>query len=64
MELCSILCSSLVGRGVWGRMDICICMVEFLLCSPETITILTAMTQYKIKSKKLKKYIMYIVYTY
>ena len=55
MELCSMLCSSLVGRGVWGRMDTCICMAEFLLCSPETITILTAMTQYKIKSKKLKK---------
>ena len=30
-ELCSILCGSLDGRGVWGRMDTCICTAEFLL---------------------------------
>ena len=23
LELCSVLCGSLVGRGVWGRMDTC-----------------------------------------
>ena len=40
MELCSILYSSLNGRGVWGRMDTCICMAESLYCSPETITTL------------------------
>lgn len=27
-------------RGVWGRMDIGICMAESLYCSPETITTL------------------------
>ena len=39
-ELCSMLCSSLDGRGVWGRMDTCICRAESLHCSPETITTL------------------------
>ena len=23
MEICSMLCGSLVGRGVWGRVDLC-----------------------------------------
>ena len=36
-ELCSVLCGSLDGRGVWRRMDTCICMAESLCCSPETI---------------------------
>ena len=36
-ELYSILCGSLVERGVWGKMDACICMAESLHCSPETI---------------------------
>ena len=27
-ELSSMLCGSLDGRGVWGRMDTCICMAE------------------------------------
>ena len=42
MELYSMLCASLDGRGVWGRMDtcICVCMAESLLCSPETTTTL------------------------
>ena len=31
-------CGSLDGRGIWGRMDICICMAESLCCSPETVT--------------------------
>ena len=39
-ELCSMLCGSLDGRGVWERMDTCICMAESLCCSPETITTL------------------------
>ena len=42
MELCSRLCGSLDGSGVWGRMDICmgyVCMYgQFLPCSPETTT--------------------------
>ena len=36
-ELCSMLCSSLDGRGVWGRMDTCIHMAESLRYSTETI---------------------------
>ena len=39
-ELCSMLCRSLDGRGVWGRIDTCICMAESLCCPPETITTL------------------------
>ena len=33
-----MLCSSLDGRRVWGRMDICI--LESLHCSPESVTAL------------------------
>ena len=40
MELCSMLCNTLDGRGVWGRKDIYICMAESLCCSLETITML------------------------
>ena len=39
-ELCSMLSGSLDGRGVWGRMGVCIYMAEFLCCPPETITTL------------------------
>ena len=39
-ELYSVLCGSLDGRGVWGRMDSGICIAESLHCSPETITVL------------------------
>ena len=35
-----MLCDSLDGKGVWGRMDTCICMAESLCCPPETITTL------------------------
>ena len=35
-----MLCGSLDGKGVWGRMDICVCMAESLCCSPEIITVL------------------------
>ena len=37
MELCSMLCGSLDGSRVWGRMDMGICMAESLRCSSETI---------------------------
>jgi len=37
MELCSVISGSLDGRGVWGRMDTCVCMTESLCCSCETI---------------------------
>ena len=40
MELCSMLCASLDGRRIWGRMDTCIPIADFLHCSPETITTL------------------------
>ena len=36
----SALRGSLDGRGVWGRMDPCICTAESLRSSPETITTL------------------------
>ena len=42
--------SSLDGRGVWGRMDTCMCVPQSLYCSPKTITLLVSvMLQYKIK---------------
>ena len=31
MELCSMLCGRVDGRGVGGIMDTCICMAESLL---------------------------------
>ena len=40
MEFCSMLCGSLDGKGVWGRMDTCKCMAEPFRCSPETIATL------------------------
>ena len=35
-----MLWGSLDGSGLWGRMDSCICLVEFLHCSYETTTTL------------------------
>ena len=53
-ELCSMLCGSLDGRGVWETMDTCICMAESLCCLPEIITML--LTCYSPKqSKKFNK---------
>ena len=34
--LCSVLCGSLDGRRVWGRMDTRICVTESVCCAPET----------------------------
>ena len=31
IELCSMLCGNLDGRGVWGRMYACICVAESLV---------------------------------
>ena len=53
-ELCSMLCGSLDGRGVWGRMDTCTYMAESLRCPPETITALL-IGYIPIPNKKLKK---------
>ena len=35
-----MLSGILDGRGVWERMDICICMAECLCCPPESVTTL------------------------
>ena len=52
--LCSMLHGSLDGRGIWGRMDTCLCVAEFLPCPPETIT--TLLIGYiPIQNKKLIK---------
>ena len=40
MELCSVLCGKLEGRAIWERIYKCMCMVQSLGCSPETITAL------------------------
>ena len=37
---CSMLCGSLDGRRVWGRMDSCICISAFAVHVPESVTIL------------------------
>ena len=34
-ELCSVLCGSLGGRGLLGKMDTCMCIAESLHCSPK-----------------------------
>ena len=50
-ELCSMLCGSLDGRGVWGRMETRICMAESFHCSPKMIiALLIAKLHYNIKS--------------
>ena len=46
-----MLCANLDGRGVWGRMETCVCMAESLHSIPETITtLLIGYTQYKMFS--------------
>ena len=39
-DLCSMLCGNLDGRGVWGRMNTCVCVAESLCCPSETVTML------------------------
>ena len=49
-EFCSMLGSSLEGKGVWGKMVTGICMAESLCCPHETITtLLISYTPNKIK---------------
>ena len=43
------------GRGVWGRVDACICMAESLRCSSETITTLFVNQSYLNTKQKVKK---------
>ena len=45
--------SSLDGRGVWGRMDKCICMADSICCPPETVT--TLLLGFKISFFFLKR---------
>ena len=56
MKLSSVLCGNLDEKGVWGRMDACIYMAEFLFYSSEFITTLlivyTPMQKEKLKEKK------------
>ena len=47
MELCSMLCGSLNGKGVWERMDTCIYMVKSFCCPPETRNIVNCCTPIK-----------------
>jgi len=59
MELYSVLCGILEGRGVWDSVDTRLCMAELLPCSPETTTTLligyTLTPNKKFKGKKKKK---------
>ena len=56
MDLYSVLCGSLNGRRVWGRINTDICMAKSLGCLPETyITLLIGYSPIKIKLKKLIK---------
>ena len=51
-----MLCASLDGRGVWGRLDTCIRVAEALVCSPETTTtLLIECTPRQSKTLKLQK---------
>ena len=51
---CSMLCGSLDGKGVWGRMGTYISKAEPLYCSPEIIT--TLLMEY-IPIPKKKKFV-------
>jgi len=50
-ELCSVLCTSLDGKGVFGRMDACVCIAESLSCSPD---IILSISSTQIQNKKFK----------
>ena len=59
---CSMLCGGLDGRGVWLRMDTCVCLAESPCCSAKTVTsLLTCYTP--IQNKKVK-YIYIYIYIY
>ena len=49
-------CASLDGRGLWGRMDTCICTAESLHGSPEsTATLFIGFTHIQNKKFKVRK---------
>lgn len=55
-ELCSLLCASLDGRGLWGRADTHMYMAESLCRSPETTAlVLTGYIPLQNKSLKVQK---------
>ena len=54
MEISSMLHGKLDGRGVWGRINACVCMAKSRCCSPETI--MTLLINYTPnQNKKFKK---------
>ena len=56
--LYSMLCHSLDGRGIGGRMDTCICMAESLHCPPVTHNIVNRLylnTKLKVSSLNKEK---------
>ena len=63
MELSSMLCGSVARRGVWERMNTCICMAESLSCSSEIIT--TLLIGYTpIQNKKINQLTLYGILRY
>ena len=57
-----MLYGHLDGRGIWGRMDTCICMAESLCCPPENVkSLLIGYTP--IQYKKVFLMPIFIVYT-
>ena len=59
MELCSMLCGKLYGRGFSRRLDACICMAKSLHSPPEAITTLlighTTIQNKKLNQKKKRE---------
>ena len=53
VELSSVLCGSLDGMGIWGRMETCIYIAKSIYCSPETITTLL-ISYIQIQNKSLR----------
>ena len=43
-ESCLMICGSPDARGVWEKVNTCICMAKSLCCPPETITLLIGFT--------------------
>ena len=52
IKFCSMLCASLDGRGVWGRMDTCIYVYVWL--SPFTVRLKLPQYCIPIQNKKFK----------
>ena len=53
MELCSILCGSLDGMGIWKRMDTCACIADSFAIHLKLTTLLIGFTPKQ--NKRLKK---------